>query len=132
MKPTYGRISRYGLVAFGSSLDQIGIFARNASDAAAVLEVIAGRDSHDATTADVPVPKYSDETEKTLEPGFRLGVSRALLWVGLGGAIYTVFVFFGVGLQPFLLALVLAAAGLPFYVWRRLRAGAAAAPTGSA
>jgi len=62
----------------------------------------------------------------------RAGVSRALLWVGLGGAIYTVFVFFGVGLQPFLLALVLAAAGLPFYVWRRLRGGAAAAPTGSA
>ena len=62
----------------------------------------------------------------------RAGVSRARLWVGLGGAIYTVFVFFGVGLQPFLLALVLAAAGLPFYLWRRLRGGAAAAPTGSA
>jgi len=83
MKPTYGRISRYGLVAFGSSLDQIGIFARNATDAAAVLEVIAGRDSHDATTAEVPVPKYSDETEKNLEPGFRLGVSRTLLGEGL-------------------------------------------------
>src|SRR5437762_619146 len=83
IKPTYGRISRYGLVAFGSSLDQIGIFARNASDAAAVLEVIAGRDSHDATTADVSVPKYSVETEKNLEPGLRLGVSRALLGEGL-------------------------------------------------
>ena len=83
MKPTYGRISRYGLVAFGSSLDQIGIFARNASDAAAVLEVIAGRDSHDATTADVPVSKYVDETEKKLDPGFRLGVSRTLLGEGL-------------------------------------------------
>ncbi len=46
-------------------------------------------------------------------------VSRAVLWLGLGGAIYTVFVFFGVGLKPFLLALVLAAAGLPFYLWRR-------------
>jgi len=83
MKPTYGRVSRYGLVAFGSSLDQIGVFARNASDAAAVLEVIAGRDSHDATTADVPVSKYVDETEKKLEPGFRLGVSRTLLGEGL-------------------------------------------------
>src|SRR5215471_18255119 len=57
-KPTYGRVSRYGLVAFGSSLDQIGVLARNAADAAAVLQVIAGRDLHDATTADVPVPDY--------------------------------------------------------------------------
>jgi aspartyl-tRNA(Asn)/glutamyl-tRNA(Gln) amidotransferase subunit A len=87
MKPTYGRISRYGLVAFGSSLDQIGIFARNASDAAAVLQVIAGRDSHDATTADVPVPGYLGETEKSLETGFRLGVSRALLGEGLDGEV---------------------------------------------
>jgi aspartyl-tRNA(Asn)/glutamyl-tRNA(Gln) amidotransferase subunit A len=82
-KPTYGRISRYGLVAFGSSLDQIGVFARTTRDAAAVLQVIAGRDSHDATTADVPVPNYIGETEKNLEKGFRLGVSRALLGEGL-------------------------------------------------
>src|SRR6266542_1301648 len=58
VKPTYGRVSRYGLVAFGSSLDQIGVFAQTSRDAAAVLQVIAGRDSHDATTADVPVPNY--------------------------------------------------------------------------
>ncbi|HEX3143457.1 MAG TPA: Asp-tRNA(Asn)/Glu-tRNA(Gln) amidotransferase subunit GatA [Pyrinomonadaceae bacterium] len=83
LKPTYGRISRYGLVAFGSSLDQIGIFARSAADAAAVLEVMAGRDPHDATTADVPVPAYANETEKDLAAGFRLGVSRALLGDGL-------------------------------------------------
>src|SRR5687768_16679152 len=82
LKPTYGRVSRYGLVAFGSSLDQIGIFARNASDVAAVLEVIAGRDPHDATTADVPVPDYIGETEKNIE-GMRLGVSRTLLGEGL-------------------------------------------------
>src|SRR5882724_1269916 len=75
-KPTYGRISRYGLVAFGSSLDQIGVFARTARDAAAVLQVIAGRDSHDATTADVRVPNYISETEKNLVKGFRLGVPR--------------------------------------------------------
>src|SRR5687768_5236328 len=82
VKPTYGRVSRYGLVAFGSSLDQIGVFARTASDAAAVLQIIAGRDPHDATTADVPVPDYIGETEKNIE-GMRLGVSRTLLGEGL-------------------------------------------------
>src|ERR1700682_2368726 len=61
IKTTYGRVSRFGLVAFGSSLDQIGVFARHAADAAAVLEVISGRDRHDATTADVPVPNYAAE-----------------------------------------------------------------------
>ncbi|HYX29482.1 MAG TPA: Asp-tRNA(Asn)/Glu-tRNA(Gln) amidotransferase subunit GatA [Pyrinomonadaceae bacterium] len=83
LKPTYGRVSRYGLVAFGSSLDQIGVFARNASDAASILQIIAGRDPHDATTADVDVPDYLNEIEKGLGHGFRLGVSRALLGEGL-------------------------------------------------
>src|SRR5947199_3134939 len=82
LKPTYGRVSRYGLVAFGSSLDQIGVFARQAADVAIVLEVIAGRDVHDATTADVQVPHYIGETEKNIA-GLRLGVSRALLGEGL-------------------------------------------------
>ena len=82
LKPTYGRVSRYGLVAFGSSLDQIGVFARQVADVAIVLEVIAGRDVHDATTADVPVPNYIGETEKNIA-GLRLGVSRALLGEGL-------------------------------------------------
>src|SRR5438874_2207049 len=82
LKPTYGRVSRYGLVAFGSSLDQIGVFARSASDAAAVLQVIAGRDRHDATTADVAVPDYLRELEQDIK-GQRIGVSRALLGEGL-------------------------------------------------
>jgi aspartyl-tRNA(Asn)/glutamyl-tRNA(Gln) amidotransferase subunit A len=82
VKPTYGRVSRYGLVAFGSSLDQIGVFAQQADDAAAVLQVIAGRDPHDATTADVPVPNYIGETEKNIK-GLRIGVARALLGEGL-------------------------------------------------
>ena len=83
VKPTYGRVSRYGLVAFGSSLDQIGVFARKAKDAAAVLGVIAGRDPHDATTAEVAVPNYVDETDQNLSNGFRIGVSRALLGEGV-------------------------------------------------
>jgi aspartyl-tRNA(Asn)/glutamyl-tRNA(Gln) amidotransferase subunit A len=82
LKPTYGRVSRYGLVAFGSSLDQIGVFARNASDAAEILKVISGRDSHDATSAEVAVPDYPAELEKEVK-GLRLGVSRALLGEGL-------------------------------------------------
>jgi aspartyl-tRNA(Asn)/glutamyl-tRNA(Gln) amidotransferase subunit A len=82
LKPTYGRVSRYGLVAFGSSLDQIGVLARAAGDVAAVLQVIAGRDPHDATTADVPVPDYSAELNENIK-GMRLGVSRALLGEGL-------------------------------------------------
>src|ERR1043166_2931010 len=73
VKPTYGRVSRYGLVAFGSSLDQIGVFAQTALDAALALQVIAGRDPHDATTADVLVDDYVGETEKDIA-GLRLGV----------------------------------------------------------
>jgi aspartyl-tRNA(Asn)/glutamyl-tRNA(Gln) amidotransferase subunit A len=59
LKPTWGRVSRYGLVAFASSLDQVGPLARTVGDAAALLQVIAGRDPLDATSADEPVPDYS-------------------------------------------------------------------------
>jgi len=67
VKPTYGRVSRYGLVAFASSLDQIGVVGKNVDDAALVLEVIAGRDPRDATSADVPVPRYRDAARASLE-----------------------------------------------------------------
>jgi aspartyl-tRNA(Asn)/glutamyl-tRNA(Gln) amidotransferase subunit A len=82
LKPTYGRISRYGLVAFASSLDHIGIFSRNVRDTATVLSVIAGRDVNDATTADVPVPDYAAALTGEIK-GARLGVPRALFGEGL-------------------------------------------------
>jgi aspartyl-tRNA(Asn)/glutamyl-tRNA(Gln) amidotransferase subunit A len=82
LKPTYGRVSRYGLVAFASSLDQIGVFGQRARDVGSVLGVIAGRDEHDATSADVPVPDYAAELAKDLK-GARIGVSRDLLGEGL-------------------------------------------------
>ena len=82
LKPTYGRISRYGLVAFASSLDQIGVLGRNAKDVASVLGVIAGRDASDATTADVAVPDYIEEIAQGVK-GMRIGVPRALFGDGL-------------------------------------------------
>ncbi|MDQ3130750.1 MAG: Asp-tRNA(Asn)/Glu-tRNA(Gln) amidotransferase subunit GatA [Acidobacteriota bacterium] len=82
LKPTYGRISRFGLVAFASSLDQIGIFGQTAKDVAQVLGAIAGRDANDATTADVPVPDYVSSLEKDIK-GRKIGVPRALFGVGL-------------------------------------------------
>ncbi|MDQ3713498.1 MAG: Asp-tRNA(Asn)/Glu-tRNA(Gln) amidotransferase subunit GatA [Acidobacteriota bacterium] len=82
LKPTYGRISRFGLVAFASSLDQIGIFGQTSKDVAEVLQVISGRDAHDSTTADVEVPSYADEIGKDIK-GKRIGVPRALFGEGL-------------------------------------------------
>jgi aspartyl-tRNA(Asn)/glutamyl-tRNA(Gln) amidotransferase subunit A len=78
VKPTYGRVSRYGLVAFASSLDQIGVFGRTVDDAALGLEVIAGRDPLDSTSAEMPVPNYRAETpvgDRPLE-GVRVGVPK--------------------------------------------------------
>jgi aspartyl-tRNA(Asn)/glutamyl-tRNA(Gln) amidotransferase subunit A len=82
LKPTYGRNSRYGLVAFASSLDQVGVFARDVGDLARTLGVIAGRDRHDSTTADVPVPDYTAGLDGNLK-GARLGFPAALFGKGL-------------------------------------------------
>ena len=82
LKPTYGRNSRYGLVAFASSLDQVGIFAREVADVARVLGVIAGRDRYDSTTADVPVPDYTATLDGDMK-GARIGFPRALFGEGL-------------------------------------------------
>ena len=73
--PTYGRVSRYGLVAFASSLDHIGPFARNVSDAATLLRVMAGRDERDATSAAAPVPDYTALLDGNVR-GMKLGVPR--------------------------------------------------------
>src|SRR5688500_10442103 len=82
LKPTYGRISRYGLVAFASSLDNIGIFGQTSKDIAGVLGVVAGRDPLDSTSADVPVPDYLEGINNEIS-GKRLGVPRALFGEGL-------------------------------------------------
>lgn len=74
LKPTYGRVSRYGLIAFGSSLDCPGPLARNVTDAALALKVMAGPDRHDATAANVQVSDYTDQLEDGVR-GMRIGLS---------------------------------------------------------
>jgi aspartyl-tRNA(Asn)/glutamyl-tRNA(Gln) amidotransferase subunit A len=80
--PTYGRVSRYGLIAFASSLDKIGPFAGNVADAATVLSVIAGHDENDSTSAPLPVPDYSAEIVKPVQ-GLRIGVPEDYFGAGL-------------------------------------------------
>lgn len=76
--PTYGRVSRYGLTAFASSLDHIGPFARNVKDSATLLRVIAGRDERDSTSAEAPVPDYAAALDGSVK-GLKLGVPREYL-----------------------------------------------------
>lgn len=73
MKPTYGRVSRYGLIAFASSLDQIGPITRNVADCATLLEVISGHDPKDSTSVNIPVPRYTDSLSKDIK-GMRIGI----------------------------------------------------------
>ena len=82
LKTTYGRNSRYGLVAFASSLDQIGIFSRNVGDMARTLGVMAGRDRYDATSADVSVPDYAAALDGNVK-GLRIGFPSAMFEKGL-------------------------------------------------
>jgi aspartyl-tRNA(Asn)/glutamyl-tRNA(Gln) amidotransferase subunit A len=82
MKPTYGRVSRYGLIAFASSLDQIGPFARTVADAALLLQATAGHDPHDSTSANEPVPDYLASLERPIE-GLRIGVPKEFFAAGL-------------------------------------------------
>ncbi len=80
--PTYGRVSRYGLIAFASSLDRIGPFAANVRDAATLLGAIAGHDPRDATSSPAPVPDYAAESDKPAE-GLRIGVPAEYFGEGL-------------------------------------------------
>jgi len=82
MMPTYGRVSRYGLIAFASSLDRIGPLTQNVTDASTVMSVIAGHDTNDSTSAAVPVPDYAAELEKPVQ-GLRIGVPEDYFGEGL-------------------------------------------------
>src|SRR6266568_1279211 len=86
LMPTYGRVSRNGLIAFASSLDHIGPLAKTVKDAAIVLRTIAGRDPMDSTSADVPVPDYVAELDKPVK-GLKIGVAKEYFGEGLDNAV---------------------------------------------
>ncbi|MDR7482167.1 MAG: Asp-tRNA(Asn)/Glu-tRNA(Gln) amidotransferase subunit GatA [Armatimonadota bacterium] len=119
LKPTYGRVSRYGLVAFASSLDQIGPIARDVADCALLLGVLAGRDPADATSADVPVPDYRGALARGAA-GLRLGVPREAFGEGVAPAVAAALrealgVFEGLGLTVEEIGLPTIDAALPAY-----------------
>ena len=91
-KPSYGRVSRYGLIAFASSLDQIGPLATTVADAALVMDVLAGHDPRDSTSSSAPVPGFADalDTAKDLR-GMRVGVPRHLFSDGVDGEVMAAF-----------------------------------------
>src|SRR5712675_2401348 len=82
MMGSYGRVSRYGLIAFASSLDRIGPFATNVKDVATILQTISGRDPNDSTSATAPVPTYTDEIQKPVK-GLRIGIPREYFGDGM-------------------------------------------------
>jgi aspartyl-tRNA(Asn)/glutamyl-tRNA(Gln) amidotransferase subunit A len=86
LKPTYGRVSRYGLVAYASSFDQIGPIAKSVADGAALLEAIAGHDARDSTSARVDTPRFSDFVGRGVK-GMRVGVPAEYFGEGLDGEV---------------------------------------------
>jgi aspartyl-tRNA(Asn)/glutamyl-tRNA(Gln) amidotransferase subunit A len=82
MMPSYGRVSRYGLIAFASSLDRIGPLATNVRDVAVVMHIIAGRDVNDSTSTIAPVPDYVAEAEKPVK-GLRIGIPKEYFGAGM-------------------------------------------------
>src|SRR6266481_4542701 len=87
MMPSYGRVSRYGLIAFASSLDRIGPFANNVKDVAAILQTIAGRDPNDSTSTTEPVPTYTNEMQKPVK-GLRIGIPRDYFAEGMDSGVH--------------------------------------------
>jgi aspartyl-tRNA(Asn)/glutamyl-tRNA(Gln) amidotransferase subunit A len=119
LKPTYGRVSRYGLVAFASSLDQVGPFARDVTGAARLLDVIAGRDPRDTTCVDLPAPAVSDKVDRPIS-GLRIGLVREHFAEGLNGDVErsirdAVDVFRGLGAAVREVSLPHAACGVAVY-----------------
>jgi len=82
LKPTYGRVSRYGLIAFASSLDQIGPIAKDVTDCALLLNIIAGYDNLDSTSVDLPVPDYTKALKKDVK-GLKIGIPKEYFVEGL-------------------------------------------------
>ena len=86
IKPTYGRVSRYGLIAFASSLDQVGPFTRDTADCALMLEAICGHDARDSTSVNEPVPAYTRTLNDPVK-GLRIGVPKEFFGEGLDGEV---------------------------------------------
>ena len=88
MKPTYGRVSRYGLIAFGSSLDQIGPITTDIVDCAHLLNILCGEDNHDSTCAALAVPDFT-QSLREIAPGMRIGIPKEYFAVGLNAEVKT-------------------------------------------
>ena len=82
LKPTYGRVSRFGLVAFASSLDQIGPITKSVADAATLMNVIGGKDGQDSTSADVPLPDFTQALDQDIK-GMKLGIPKEYFTDGM-------------------------------------------------